>query len=185
MPYLCSNSRRTPQRLVGQSSDRLDAGCGPTEMPAGVSVVSIFVWERPHALCSKPAGWSAQCYHHRIQSATRSAIMIVVALVLERVTLGMIEASTTRSPSIPCTRQYWSTTAMASDAGPILHVPDVWCALPAVCNSQASSAASEARACAVGQTGRDNAPESLVAQQPSGQAHRLCQALPVVRVFQL
>src|ERR1051326_2545528 len=57
---------------------------------------------------------------HCIQAATRSAIMIVVALVLERVTLGMIEASTTRNPSIPCTRQYWSTTAMGSDAGPIL-----------------------------------------------------------------
>jgi hypothetical protein len=41
--------------------------------------------------------------HHYIQSATRSAIMIVVALVLERVTLGMIEASTTRNPWIPCT----------------------------------------------------------------------------------
>ena len=39
-------------------------------------------------------------------------IAIVVAFVLERVTLGMIEASTTRKPSIPCTRPYWSTTAM-------------------------------------------------------------------------
>jgi hypothetical protein len=53
-----------------------------------------------------------QWYRYFIQSATRSAIMIVVALVLERVTLGMIEASTTRNPSIPCTRPYWSTTAM-------------------------------------------------------------------------
>src|SRR5207248_5403772 len=50
---------------------------------------------------------SAQRYRHCIQAATRSAIMIVVALVLERVTLGMIEASTTRKPCIPCTRQYW------------------------------------------------------------------------------
>src|SRR5712691_11980025 len=93
---------------------------------------------------------AAQRDRHCIHSATRSAIMIVVALVLERVTLGMIEASTTRKPWIPCTRPYWSTTAMWSDAGPILHVPDVWCALPAVFNSQASSAASEAKSCAVG-----------------------------------
>jgi DNA-binding winged helix-turn-helix (wHTH) protein len=60
---------------------------------------------RPQALC-KPTGRAMPCAHHRIQSATRSAIMIVVALVLERVTLGMIEASTTRNPCIPCTRQY-------------------------------------------------------------------------------
>src|ERR1700675_4049653 len=94
---------------------------------------------------AQAGAFSAQRYSYCIQSATRSAIMIVVALVLERVTLGMIEASTTRKPSIPCTRQYWSTTAMGSDPGPILHVPDVWCALPAVCNSQVSRAVSEAR----------------------------------------
>ena len=61
-----------------------------------------------------------------IQSATRSAIMIVVELVLARTTSGMTEASTTRRPWRPCTRQYWSTTAMVSDAGPILgDVPDM------------------------------------------------------------
>ena len=41
-----------------------------------------------------------------IQSATRSAIIIVVALVLALTTSGITEASTTRSPSSPCTQQY-------------------------------------------------------------------------------
>ena len=58
-----------------------------------------------------------------IQSATRSAIIIVVALVFALITSGITEASTTRRPSRPCTRQNWSTTAIGSDAGPILHVP--------------------------------------------------------------
>jgi hypothetical protein len=58
-----------------------------------------------------------------IQSATRSAIMIVVVLVLARMTSGITEASTTLSPSTPCTWQNWSTTASGSEAGPILHVP--------------------------------------------------------------
>jgi hypothetical protein len=43
-----------------------------------------------------------------------SAIMIVVALVLPDIRSGMIEASTTRKPSMPRTLSRWSTTASAS-----------------------------------------------------------------------
>lgn len=39
-----------------------------------------------------------------IQSATRSAAMIIVACVLARVTCGKIEPSTTRRLVMPCTR---------------------------------------------------------------------------------
>src|SRR6266704_3489200 len=58
------------------------------------------------------------------KSATRSPIIIVVALVLARMQSGMIEASAIRRLSSPCTRPYWSTTAMGSAAGPILQVPE-------------------------------------------------------------
>ena len=60
-----------------------------------------------------------------IQSATRSPIMIVLVLVLARITSGITEASTTRSPSRPWTWQNWSTTAIVPDGGPILQVPDL------------------------------------------------------------
>ena len=54
-------------------------------------------------------------------SAARSPIMIDGAFVLPVVTIGMIDASATRRPSMPCTRSRGSTTAAASV--PILHVP--------------------------------------------------------------
>ena len=53
-----------------------------------------------------------------------SPIMIDGALVLPEVSVGMIEASATRSPSIPWTRSSLSTTAIGS--APILQVPTGW-----------------------------------------------------------
>src|SRR5215468_1786121 len=50
-----------------------------------------------------------------------SAIMMTDALVLPETIVGMIDASTTRSPSSPRTRNSSSTTAIGSL--PILHVP--------------------------------------------------------------
>src|SRR5215468_2016599 len=47
-----------------------------------------------------------------IKSAQRSAIIIVVTLVLARTTSGMMEASATRKPERPCTWHHWSTTAI-------------------------------------------------------------------------
>jgi hypothetical protein len=56
----------------------------------------------------------------RTRSAQRSPIMIVAALVLPEMTVGMIEASATRSPVTPRTLSSGSTTAIASI--PILQV---------------------------------------------------------------
>ena len=61
-----------------------------------------------------------------MKSATRSPIIIVVTLVLARMQSGMMEASATLRPSRPWTLPDWSTTAMGSEAGPILHVQDTW-----------------------------------------------------------
>ena len=57
-------------------------------------------------------------------SAAFSAIMIVGAFRLPVVIAGMIELSTTRSPSMPCTLACGSTTAIGSV--PILQVPLGW-----------------------------------------------------------
>ena len=50
--------------------------------------------------------------------------MIVGALRLPVVIDGMIEVSTTRSPSTPITRVSGSTTAMGSAGSPILQVQE-------------------------------------------------------------
>ena len=60
----------------------------------------------------------------RIISAAFSPIMMEGALVLPEVSVGMIEASATRRPSMPWTRSRSSTTAIGSE--PILQVPMGW-----------------------------------------------------------
>src|ERR1700730_2307968 len=61
------------------------------------------------------------CVAALIMSAPFSAIMMTDALVLPETIVGMIDASTTRSPSKPRTRNSSSMTAIGSL--PILHVP--------------------------------------------------------------
>lgn len=56
----------------------------------------------------------------RMRSAARSAMAIVGAFVLPRMTLGITEASTTRSAWRPSTRSSASTTE------PIAQVPTGW-----------------------------------------------------------
>jgi hypothetical protein len=60
-------------------------------------------------------------YAAKIISLAFSAIMIVGALVLPDIKRGITEASTTRKPVTPITRNWGSTTAIASR--PILAVP--------------------------------------------------------------
>ena len=52
-----------------------------------------------------------------------SAIMMVAAFVLPETMIGIMDASTTRRLSNPWTRSEESTTASASDFGPMRHVP--------------------------------------------------------------
>ena len=59
-----------------------------------------------------------------MKAATRSPITIDVTFVLARMQSGMIDASTTLRFWRPRTLPNWSTTAIGSDSGPILHVPE-------------------------------------------------------------
>src|SRR5690606_7981099 len=72
--------------------------------------------------------WSYSRYYlfacARMKAAPCWAIMMEGELVLPDVMLGMMEASITRSPSTPYTRNCGSTTAIAST--PILQVPTGW-----------------------------------------------------------
>ena len=85
-----------------------------------------------------------------MKSDTRSPIAMVVTLVLARTQLGMMDASTTRSPSRPWTFPCWSTTAIGSDAGPILQVHEMCCEVVTSRCSHASRASSDSRSASVG-----------------------------------
>ena len=61
-----------------------------------------------------------------IIAAPFSPIMIDGALVLPVVTVGITEASMTRSPWRPTTRHSASTTAMGSPAAPMRQLPTGW-----------------------------------------------------------
>ena len=85
-------------------------------------------------------------YQLPIRLAAFSAMASTVAFRGALGITGMTEASATRSPASPCTRQCWSTTAKGSDAGPILQVPELCCVVVTWCSNQVSSASSEANA---------------------------------------
>src|SRR6516162_9231917 len=62
----------------------------------------------------------------RIRSLALSAIIKVEALRLAEIIRGMIEASITRNPCNPCTRNWSSTTAQVLPAGPMRQVQPGW-----------------------------------------------------------
>ena len=76
--------------------------------------------------------------------------MMVVALVLARITSGMMEASTTIRLSMACITHSGVTTAMGSEVGPILQVPDEWCCVRTFSRSQRFRASSSDSTSSVG-----------------------------------
>ena len=115
-----------------------------------------------------------------MKSDTRSAIIIVVTLVLARTTSGIMEASATRRFETPRTRSCWSTTAIGSSLVPILQVPEMWYEVLMLRRSQPSRASSVSRSAgAGGGYFLDDRFVSAVLQERHAESHGLTQPLAV------
>src|SRR5947207_4606557 len=104
---------RSSNRLVAQRQLRGTSGRSPMR-------ASMTRLRRHRSFASK----DGQVAAFNTMSAAFSPIMIDGALVLPDVSVGMIEASAIRRPTMPWTRSWASTTAIGSD--PILQVPTGW-----------------------------------------------------------
>jgi len=110
----------SPEALEGRAPARRPINRFRT--PRRVGIPALIRWRIRRA--GTPRDGSFAYSPAFTKSAIRSPITIAVALVLARMQSGMIDASATRSASTPWTWPNWSTTAMLSDAGPILAVPE-------------------------------------------------------------
>src|SRR5439155_19834601 len=103
---------RSERELPGLLARGLPLPLGPElELPdAAEEILDVdCLLGRAHDTCSSIRWVSGlRC---AIRSAAFSAIMIVAAFVFARVIVGITDASTTRSPSTPNTRNSESTTA--------------------------------------------------------------------------
>ena len=99
-PPIMQDPLPTPLRHCGSAG--VEGAAGPAGCPfdASRSRCGAPVCPRRRNKARRCAGAARA----RMRSAIFSAIMIVVAFRLPVTICGMIEASTTRSPSIPCTR---------------------------------------------------------------------------------
>src|SRR6266446_645528 len=124
-------SRHRPSPALSRRGDPArDCGQGPRRHPAPARgdrprLSPLRAAQPPILHAADRAGVAAPAVKaaasSRIIAAPFSPIMIVGALVLPVVTVGITEASMTRSPSSPRTLRRGSTTAIASV--PILQVP--------------------------------------------------------------
>ena len=84
-------------------------------------MVRIEAWDAPTPAHRLDPLLKRYCVLARIIREAFSPIMIDGALVFPDVSVGMTDASATRRPCMPCTRNWSSTTAIGS--WPILQVP--------------------------------------------------------------
>jgi len=113
-------ARRTGEQAMGEVADQMDGQRRALDEPAQGRVALLDTAQAaPAAQRTPELVYPLPCMYE----ATRSAIMMVGALVLPPIRLGMTEASTTRRPVMPRTLHSWSTTAIGSLSAPILQVP--------------------------------------------------------------
>ncbi|MGY3294943.1 NADP-dependent 3-hydroxy acid dehydrogenase YdfG [Bradyrhizobium sp. LM3.6] len=117
---LVDAARRAPDQAHPPAPHRCRVRSRRRDFAAGLEGLAVHDGQRYHRRRWFPAQLSYRI-SALIMSAAFSPIMIVGALVLPPISVGMIEASTTRRPSTPCTFNAGLTTAIASV--PILQVP--------------------------------------------------------------